>query len=410
LRLAETSGGRVGRTAAPALPALRRRLFEILERGRGSDITARIFDTAIIALILLNVLGSVIETVPWINARYEIELSLLDRFCVTIFILEYIGRLWTAPEHPALRGLSPTAARLRVVTMPLMMIDFVAIMPFFIEPFAGVDLTVIRVLRVVRFYRLARYVPALATISRVIAAEWRPLMGSVVLFIGLLLITGVLMYIAEGSVQPDRLGDVPSAMWWAVVTLSTVGYGDIVPVTAFGKFIAALTMVFGILFMALPVGIIASGFQQEIRRRDFVVTFAMVARVPLFAALEVSTIARLVGILRALKISSGSDIVTRGEPADGMYFIASGEVEIILSDRRVTLSEGDFFGEIALLKPDAKRTATVVATRSCELLKLEQRDFQGLLERHFDLADALGEIARRRVEEFEQGGLSDPQS
>jgi voltage-gated potassium channel len=410
LRLAETSGGRVGRTAAPALPALRRRLFEILERGRGSDITARIFDTAIIALILLNVLGSVIETVPWINARYEIELSLLDRFCVTIFILEYIGRRWTAPEHPALRGLSPTAARLRVVTMPLMMIDFVAIMPFFIEPFAGVDLTVIRVLRVVRFYRLARYVPALATISRVIAAEWRPLMGSVVLFIGLLLITGVLMYIAEGSVQPDRLGDVPSAMWWAVVTLSTVGYGDIVPVTAFGKFIAALTMVFGILFMALPVGIIASGFQQEIRRRDFVVTFAMVARVPLFAALEVSTIARLVGILRALKISSGSDIVTRGEPADGMYFIASGEVEIILSDRRVTLSEGDFFGEIALLKPDAKRTATVVATRSCELLKLEQRDFQGLLERHFDLADALGEIARRRVEEFEQGGLSDPQS
>ena len=113
-------------------------------------------------------------------------------------------------------------------------------------------------------------------------------------------------------------------------------------------------------------------------------TFAMVARVPLFVQLEVSTIARLVGVLRALKISSGQHIVTRGETADGMYFIASGEVEIILPERRVRLSEGDFFGEVALLMPDTTRTATVIAIRTCELLKLEQRDFQNLLERHVD--------------------------
>ena len=393
--------------ALPSLPALRRRLFEILERGRGGDVTARIFDAAIIALIVVNVLGSIIETVRWIESSYASELNLLDEICVAIYILEYLGRLWTAPEHPAFRNLSPARARLRLMSMPMMVLDAVAIMPFFIEPFAGVDLTVIRVLRVVRFYRLARYVPALATISRVIAADWRALMGSSVLFVGVLLISGVLMYIAEGRVQPDRLGDVPSAMWWAVVTLSTVGYGDVVPITAFGKVIAGLTMVLGILFMALPVGIIASGFQQEIRRRDFVVTFAMVARVPLFAPLEISTIARLVGVLRALKVAAGQHIVTRGEIADGMYFIASGEVEIILPERRVRLSEGDFFGEIALLMPDATRTATVVAIRSCELLKLDQRDFQGLLERHVDLAETLGEVARRRIEEFERADAKD---
>ena len=388
--------------ALPSLPALRRRLFEILERGRGGDVTARIFDAAIIALIVVNVLGSIIETVRWIESSYASELNLLDEICVAIYILEYLGRLWTAPEHPAFRNLSPARARLRLMSMPMMVLDAVAIMPFFIEPFAGVDLTVIRVLRVVRFYRLARYVPALATISWVIAAEWRALMGSSVLFVGVLLISGVLMYIAEGRVQPDRLGDVPSAMWWAVVTLSTVGYGDVVPITAFGKVIAGLTMVLGILFMALPVGI-----QQEIRRRDFVVTFAMVARVPLFAPLEISTIARLVGVLRALKVAAGQHIVTRGEIADGMYFIASGEVEIILPERRVRLSEGDFFGEIALLMPDATRTATVVAIRSCELLKLDQRDFQGLLERHVDLAETLGEVARRRIEEFERADAKD---
>jgi voltage-gated potassium channel len=408
--LVEASGDVRSGTVVPSLAGLRRRLFEILERGRGNDILARIFDATIIALIIVNVLGSVVETVPWIGASYGFELSLLDRICVGMFILEYSARLWTAPEHPALRGLSPTAARLRVVAMPMMVIDFIAILPFFIEPFAGVDLTVIRVLRVVRFYRLARYVPALATVTRVVAAEWRPLIGSLVLFLGLLLISGVLMYIAEGTVQPERLGDVPSAMWWAVVTLSTVGYGDVVPETAFGKLIAALTMVFGILFMALPVGIIASGFQQEIRRRDFVVTFAMVARVPLFAKLEVATIARLVGVLKALKLSAGHAIVTRGEPADGMYFIASGEVEIMIPERHVRLAEGDFFGEIALLKPDATRTATVMTLRSCELLKLEQRDFQGLLERHVDLAETLGEIARRRIAELEAGEVKDLQS
>jgi len=182
------------------------------------------------------------------------------------------------------------------------------------------------------------------------------------------------------------------------------GVGNTMP-----KF-AALTMVFGILFMALPVGIIASGFQQEIRRRDFVVTFAMVARVPLFAKLEVATIARLVGVLKALKVSAGHAIVTRGEPADGMYFMASGEVEIMIPERHVRLAGGDFFGEIALLKPDATRTATVMTLRSCELLKLEQRDFQGLLERHVDLAETLGEVARRRIAELEAGEVKDLQS
>ena len=224
---------------------------------------------------------------------------------------------------------------------------------------------------------------------------------------GATLLAATIMHLAERNVQPDKLGTIPDAMWWAIVTLGTIGYGDVVPVTALGRIIASVAIFLGLIMVALPVGIIASGFQQEIRRRDFVVTFAMVARVPLFAQLEISTIARLVGVLRALKISGGQHIVTRGEAADGMYFIASGEVEIMLPERRVRLSEGDFFGEIALLMPDTTRTATVVAVRSCELLKLEQRDFQGLLERHADLAETLSDIARRRIEEYERGEAKD---
>lgn len=375
---------------------LRRRAFEILERGRGDDFVSRGFDIFIIILILINVFCSVIGTVAWVNARYGTLLAVVDYVCVAIFILEYAARLWTAPENPALRDASPVAARWRLAGTPLMIVDFIAILPSFIALVSGVNLNVIRVLRIARFYRLARYVPALATIGRVIAAEWRPLVGTVVLFVGLLLISGTLMYIAEGGIQPDKLGDVPSAMWWAVVTLSTVGYGDVTPITAPGKVIAAVTMVFGIMFFALPVGIIATGFQEQIHRRDFVVSFAMVARVPLFAKLDITTVARLVGILRARKYTAGTDIVTRGDLNDGMYFIASGEVEVILPSRRVLLKEGDFFGEIALTSPDARRTATVTATRACEILKLELRDVHALLERHGDLAEALAEVARSR--------------
>jgi voltage-gated potassium channel len=374
----------------------RRRAFEILERGRGDDVVSRGFDIVIIILILVSVFVAVIGTVGWVHDRYGELLAIIDRICVAVFIVEYAGRLWTAPEHPALRGSSPMAARLKLAGSPMMLVDLVAILPFFIELASGINLNVIRVLRIARFYRLARYVPALATIGRVIAAEWRPLVGTVVLFVGLLLISGTLMYIAEGNLQPDKLGDVPSAMWWAVVTLSTVGYGDVIPITAAGKVIAAVTMVFGIMFFALPVGIIATGFQEQIHRRDFVVSFAMVARVPLFAKLDVATVARLVGILRARKYPAGTDIVSRGDHNDGMYFIASGEVEVILPSRRVVLKEGDFFGEIALTSPDARRTATVTTSKACEILKLELRDVQALLERHGDLAEALAEVARAR--------------
>jgi voltage-gated potassium channel len=168
-------------------------------------------------------------------------------------------------------------------------------------------------------------------------------------------------------------------------------------------------MLLGIMFLALPVGIIASGFQHEIHRRDFVVSFAMVARVPLFSKLQVPTIARLVGVLRARKAAAGTEIVTKGEEADGMYFIASGEVQIMVPDRDIRLSEGDFFGEIALIQPGARRTATVTAVRSCDLLKLERRDFQSLLERHADLAEALGEVAKRRLAELKRADEA-PQS
>lgn len=387
-------------SASPPEP-FRRKLFDVLERGRRGDRLSRFVDLALIFLILTNVAGSVAETVPHVRATYGPALAWFDGFCVSIFIVEYASRLWTAPEHPALRDKPPWRARLAHVFSPMIILDLVAISPFFIEMLVGADIAVVRILRIVRFYRLARYSPVLATIVGVIASEWRALAGSGLLFAALLLFSGVAMFLAEGAVQPDQLGDIPSAMWWAVVTLSTVGYGDVVPITLAGKMIAGLTMIFGIIFFALPVGIIATSFQEQIRRRDFVVSFAMVARVPLFASLDAVAIARLIGLLTARRVAAGEVIMTKGEEADAMYFLTSGQAEIELPTGTVSLTEGDFFGEIALIREGQLRTATVVAARTCDLLVLGARDFQHLLLTNPEIADAVHEIASQRAKTTE---------
>lgn len=387
---------------APA-ETFRRRLFDLLERGSRSDPLSRLVDIFLITVIVANVAGSVAETVPSVYQHYGTALTVFDTLCVAIYIVEYIARIWTAPEHPALLNKAPSQARLAHVLSPMMLLDLIAISPVFLELFAGPDFAVVRILRLVRFYRLARYSPVLVTIGDVIAAEWRALAGSALLFAGLLLFSGVAMFLAEGTVQPDRLGDIPHAMWWAVVTLSTVGYGDVVPVTLAGRMIAGVTMILGIMFFAIPVGIIATSFQQQIRRRDFIVSFAMVAHVPLFRRLDPVSIASLVELLTARRVASGEIIISKGETADAMYFIASGQVAVQTPAGPVTLSEGDFFGEVALIVEGERRTANVVASTTCELLVLSARDFRNLVAGNEEIARAVRDVAHQRLDALRKG-------
>ena len=134
--------------------------------------------------------------------------------------------------------------------------------------------------------------------------------------------------------QPDKLGTIPDALWWAIVTIGTIGYGDVVPVTALGKLIATGTIFVGLVMMALPVGIIATGFADEIHRRNFIVTWGMISRVPLFAELDASEISDIMGLLRAQVAEAGEVIVRAGRPAHSMYFIAAGEVEIVIKGKK----------------------------------------------------------------------------
>jgi voltage-gated potassium channel len=389
---------------------LRRRVFDVLESGRHGRGAARLIDYGLLGLIVANVAVAVLDTVASIHSQAGAAFQFFDRLCVAVFAVEYSLRLWTAPEHAVFRKLAPTEARLRFAATPLMVVDLIALAPFVIEVAVGSDLAVVRVIRIVRFLRLTRYSPALTTVGRVLANNWRALAGSAVLFAGLLLISSLLMYFAEGHLQPQALGDLPKAMWWAVVTLSTVGYGDVLPITVAGKLIAGLTMVLGIMFFALPVGIIATGFLQEIQRRDFVVSFGMVARVPLFASLDAPMIAQLVGLLNAKRVAQGAIIVRKGDEADGMYFIASGEVEVEVPSGAVRLGEGDFFGEIALIEAGARRTATVTAVRPSELLVLDVQGFHRLMGRRPQLAEAVRNVASQRLKSLARASSTEAES
>jgi voltage-gated potassium channel len=375
---------------------LRQRIFEVLEHGRRREPASRAVDWLLVLLILADVAVTVAHTVPDIASSHGGGLQLLDRACVAVFAIEYAARMWTAPEHPLLHRLTPVGARLRFAATPLMLIDALALLPLALELLFPRN-ELILLTRLVRFLKLARYSPALATIGRLIASERRALLACVIIFIGALLAAAAAMLVVEGSVQPDKLGDMPKAMWWAASMLAKIGGGDLTPpLTTLGRIIAAITVMLGIGCFALPVAIIGRGFYEEIRRRDFVVTFAMVARVPLFARLDAAAIADLVAMLRARTVPSGTTIIRRGDRGDAMYLIASGRVEVESAVGKVVLEEGEFFGEMALLSREP-RSATVTAIRSTDLLVLDADDFLRLVDRLPDIGAKVRAVAKERL-------------
>ena len=203
-------------------------------------------------------------------------------------------------------------------------------LPFWFALVLPADFRFVLVFRMVRFFKIARYSPAMRSLLDVLYRERRALFGCLVITLGTALVAAALMHLAEGKVQPDKLGTIPDALWWAIVTVGTIGYGDVVPVTALGKLIATGTIFLGLIMMALPVGIIATAFADQIHRRDFIVTWGMIARVPLFAELDAGEIADIMQLLRAQVAEAGEVIVREGDPAHSMYFIAAGEVEVAL--------------------------------------------------------------------------------
>lgn len=233
-------------------------------------------------------------------------------------------------------------------------------------------------------------------LGRVVSRAAPSLVGVTSLFGIVLFGASLIAYLIERDVQPDKFGSIPQAMWWAVVTLSTTGYGDEIPQTLAGRVLAGLVMMSGIGIFALWAGILATGFFEEVRRQDFVRNWQLVAAVPLFQKLGSAAFVEIVRALRPRVVPAGAVICRKGEAGDQMFFIVEGRVSIATpSPTPVELGPGSFFGEMALISGEP-RSATVSAATEVSLLSLYSEDFQMLSSSNPEIAEVIRKTAEAR--------------
>lgn len=376
---------------------LRQRIYDLLDEENHSH-SARRMRAVEVALILVGIAAVAIGTVDEISDVTRAVAEGLTGLVAILYFLEYCVRLWVAPEHPHGHELAPGRVRLRWALSPEGLIDLLAVGPAVTMVTGGIspgsDFAAVFVLLWV--LKLATHAPGVELIARVVHNERSALTAVMALFVITLLAAATLAHFAEGPTQPDQFGSIPSALWWAIVTLTTTGYGDVVPKTPLGRMLGGALMICGIAVLALLAGILATGFSEEVKRREFVRVWELVARVPFFADVGAVAISDIVARLRSRNYPTNSVIVRRGGPGDAMYFIVSGEVEVrIGAGAPIVLRDGAFFGEMALLDR-RPRSADVVSASPCTLLVLNVADFYQIAGQQPTLVAAIEAEAQRR--------------
>jgi voltage-gated potassium channel len=379
---------------------LRARIYNVLRYSDPSPGSRRWreFHLTVLSIGLLAVIILSIDELP-AELRHWLRRTI---WAVTIvFFVEYCVRLWVAPENQRHAYGSPAVARLRWAISVEGLVNLLAIMPSVMLAvgygITGADTA--SVFCILWILKLGLHAPAFGTLMRVVSNERAPLASILILFAIVLMIAATGAHLLERVKQPAQFGSLPGAMWWAVVTLTTTGYGDVVPATVGGRMIGAGLMISGIVVLALMTGVLATGFAQEERRREYLRVWDLVARVPIFSTLGVVTLSEIVGKLRTRYYPARITVVRRGDPGDSMFFISTGEVEVRLPNGgTVRLNDGAFFGEMALLDRQP-RNASVVTAKPTTMLVLYASDFYEIASHIPALAEAVEIEARRRREE-----------
>ena len=229
---------------------------------------SRALDGFLITLIVLNVLAVILESVPSIEARYHPWFIWFERISVMIFTIEYAARLWSTIERDDEAMAAPWRARLAHVVRPISLADLLAILPFYLSGILNVDLRMLRALRLLRVLKLSRYSTSISLLLDALRTEARAIIAAVFVLSLLLLIASSFAYLAEHQAQPEAFGTIPDALWWAVITMTTVGFGDVVPITPLGKVIGGIIAVIGIGMVALPAGLLAAAFSEQLHERE----------------------------------------------------------------------------------------------------------------------------------------------
>lgn len=240
-------------------------LFQILENNRNGK-WAQIINLGLMLLITANVIFIVASSEEGINQRFHRFFFYFEIFSVIVFSIEYLVRVWVSVERSTKHLKQPLMGRIRYMLTPMALVDLFAIVPSYLL-FFGSDFLVLRALRLIRVFKLTRYSHSMELLVAVFKQEAETIVSAIFILIILIIISATGIYIVEGDVQPDEFGSIPRALWWATVTLTTVGYGDVVPITTLGRVLGIVIVIAGIGMAALPAGILASGFTSEISRR-----------------------------------------------------------------------------------------------------------------------------------------------
>jgi voltage-gated potassium channel len=374
------------------------RLYRLLQPG-DPETAARMWRWLHHAMVAAGIGVFLALTVAEWRGDYGIELAIVFFIVAGFFVFDYLLRLYAAAGAPGAAHRGVLRARLSWAMSLGGLYDLLGAAPGVI---AVIDRREASLFGFIWVFKLVRYSPGLSILQRVIANARQALLSVLLGLVIVLLSAASLAYLLEHDV-PQMQGDViafpfrsiPAALWWAIVTLTTTGYGDVVPQTLAGRMLAGAVMVCGIMVFALLAGILATGYAEEMRRREFLRTWDLVARVPFFHNLGATLIAEVARLLRARDYPPNAIIMRRGEPGDCMYFIAEGVVEIQVKGHP-RLESGAFFGELALLT-GSPRNATVVAVQGCVLLTLDIVDFFELIGRQPELARAIHDEASLRL-------------
>ena len=248
---------------------IKKRVYQIIEKSEPGYIPGKIFSVFIISLIFLNVVAIILSSITDIWLKYSSLLSIFEIVSVIIFSIEYLLRLWSCNIDERFKG--KVKGRIKFIFTPLALIDLFAVLPFYIPMIIPIDLRFLRIIRLMRIFRIfkfGRYFEALHVLGGVIKRKKAELIITIVAVILLLIIASSLMYEFEKEAQPDKFTSILGSMWWAAVTLTTVGYGDIFPVTAIGKLLSTIIAILGVGLFALPAGIISSGLIETIQKNQ----------------------------------------------------------------------------------------------------------------------------------------------
>jgi len=363
-------------------------------------IITKLYRTILIVIVLTTVLLALLNNNPNLHIQYQDIIYPLQNLFYCFIFIDFLLRIIGSLKHYDMETISESKHydTLKGYLFSYYgIIDFLATLPFFmlLFRFDYEDLTT--VLSIMTLLKLARFSPALIVLKDVIVSERKSLLAALYLMIILTFSISTILYFVERDLNPKGFGTLLDSIWWSIITLATVGYGDVVPITPLGKLLGGIAAITGFGMFALPAGILANGFADEIRRLKDITNWKMVAKVPLFTNLEFGVIADIAKLLHIKRFRKDELIIRENDNGNSMYFILEGSVTVYKQGLQVILEEGDFFGEIALLK-NIPRTANVIAKNRCELLELTTYDFQNFVKTQPELLEEIKKIATLRYD------------